>query len=103
MERSTARNADYNQLSRPILSKTVLEIRAWHNHGSLHFEVQWDEAEFERFRNEAGEEVAAKQLRTNAMFISESVEDVLARRTHPAGLCLPGCPYHGGAAVPDSV
>jgi len=87
----------------PILSSTVLEIRAWHESGTLHFVCQWNGAELERCRKEVGEETLARQLRTNGKWVVESIEDALARRDHPPGPCLPGCPHHGKAATPDSV
>ena len=84
----------------PILSKTVLEIKAWHHDGTLHFVCQWNSAELERCRKEIGEETLARQLRTNGKWVVESIEDTLARRDHPAGLCLPGCPHHEKARSP---
>jgi hypothetical protein len=59
--------------------------------------AKWNEEAVERFRDLVGDEVALKMLRDFARDLSQSVEDVIARRRHPKGRCLPGCSHHGYA------
>ncbi len=78
-----------------VTDRDLLKIDVIAPDGDFSAWVRWNEPAVERFRERVGYETASRQLRRLGADFAQSIEDVLAGRTHPPGPCLPGCPHHG--------
>ena len=77
-----------------LLEPSLLKIVLAAPDGDFHGLVRWYDEEVERFRAKVGDEVAANLLRQFGSDLVQSVEDVIARLSHPPGPCPPGCTHH---------
>lgn len=86
----------------PTLTETdLLKVEVIAPDGEFSAWVRWNDSAVAWFRERVGDEVATNLLRGLGRDFVESVEDVLARRDHPAGRCLPRCPRHGDASAAE--
>ena len=81
-----------------LLEPSLLKIFLAAPDGDFRGLVRWYEEEVERFRARVGDEVAVNLLRQFGLDLVQSVEDVVARLSHPPGQCSSGCPHHVGAS-----
>ncbi len=77
-----------------VTESNLLNIEVIAPDGDFSAWVRWNEPAVERFRERVGDEIASNLLRRLGKDFADSIEDTLARREHPPGRCLPGCPYH---------
>ena len=85
-----------------MTNRDLLKVEVIAPDGDFSAWVRWNEPAVEEFRKRVGEEVASRQLRRLGADLVGSIEDVLARRDHPPGPCLPGCPHHANAVPANS-